>query len=93
MGIGGATKEEGIRRGGKALSVPDAIGKLIHSHVEAVEASKEGQPLGSTHLSSNGAPSRGSGNLCPRCGKGSLVYSEGCVKCRDAEGCGFNRCE
>lgn len=92
IGIGGATKEQGIRQGEKALSVPDAIGKLIAAHVDAVSRRDSGE-VGGAHLSSNGAPSQGSGNLCPECGKGTLAYLEGCVKCTDYEGCGFNRCE
>ncbi|HSX14471.1 MAG TPA: adenosylcobalamin-dependent ribonucleoside-diphosphate reductase [Candidatus Saccharimonadales bacterium] len=38
MGIGGSTREEGLRPERKALSIPDALGHFLLQHADAVEA-------------------------------------------------------
>lgn len=104
IGIGGTTREEGLRPTRKALSIPDALGYFLTQHIEAVEAqarSEEGVAI-TLSAGEGQAPTQAldesakigevRGNICPECRSAAIVYSEGCEKYSNFPQCTYNKC-
>nr|WP_207711801.1 adenosylcobalamin-dependent ribonucleoside-diphosphate reductase [Sulfobacillus harzensis] len=92
-GIGGAN-QMGFGPG-RVLSVVDAIGKLLESHLnqgkgEAAVAVAEPQAI---DAAAGRVPERRSAqpsyDLCPQCDGPTLIYEEGCQHCTS---CGYSKC-
>src|SRR5947209_14927358 len=67
---------------GKALSLPDALGRTLAEHIGQIKA--PGSPS-----DTRADERRRIGDLCKECGQATFVYEEGCKKCLS---CGFNEC-
>ncbi len=85
IGIGGSTQEQTLRPD-KALSLPDALGKLLLHHKAVLEAKARGQLVSSVVVKQLNP-----GLLCPECHQANLVQAEGCTTCQTA-GCGYSKC-
>jgi len=92
QGIGGAN-QMGFGAG-RVLSVVDAIGKLLESHLaqgrNGAPVAAESQPIlaATTQAVSVGKKSSHL-DLCPQCDAPTLVYEEGCQHCMS---CGYSKC-
>ena len=75
-GIGG--EHAVFQKGGRVLSIPDAIGRVLENRYFKGQGVPNGKSEG---------PSL-SGDACPECG-GSVAHEEGCMKCHI---CGFTLC-
>lgn len=89
-GIGGAN-QMGFGAG-RVLSVVDAIGKLLESHLnqgknEQAATIAEPQPV--LVKVSGRREATPTYDLCPQCDAPSLIYEEGCQHCT---ACGYSRC-
>jgi len=73
-------------------SLPDAVARTLEAHL--AEAQSPQQPLPGLGVSAGIAEGRpgialSNHNLCPDCGRATLAYEEGCVKCH---ACGYSEC-
>ncbi|AUW94606.1 ribonucleoside-diphosphate reductase, adenosylcobalamin-dependent [Sulfobacillus thermotolerans] len=90
-GIGGAN-QMGFGPG-RVLSVVDAIGQLLESHLrnEAIEvaAAHTGEGTAARTAEPEGRHTSLHLDLCPMCDAPTLVYEEGCQHCQS---CGYSKC-
>jgi ribonucleoside-diphosphate reductase alpha chain len=70
----------------RVRSLPDAIAQVLSEYLSDVPPAREPS---AAQLSLPLAPRARSGDLCPECGQGTLVFEEGCKKCAS---CGFSEC-
>jgi ribonucleoside-diphosphate reductase alpha chain len=100
-GIGGATQEQTLRPD-KALSVPDAFGKLLQRHLDqaaALVASSVATLVPSELVTEDDAGAatvevvkvHDPGLLCPDCHNATVMDSQGCKQCV-TPGCGWSKC-
>lgn len=87
-GIGGAN-QMGFGPG-RVLSVVDAIGQIIDSHIRSRQTVAEKPHKGGEGLAVAPATRRAADfDLCPQCQAPTLVYEEGCRHC---PACGYSKC-
>ena|GEM_PF-186732 len=89
IGIGGRTQEQSMRPD-KAVSLPDAIGKLIRRHVEVLQARANGEepvePVEAEKVVNLT-------ELCPSCHQATLAFDWGCVHCMNkVDNCTYELC-
>lgn len=100
IGIGGTTREEGLKPERKALSIPDALGWFLLQHIDAAKGNGVKQEPAVLEAAVAEAPVEEKkavveqrGNLCPECRSAPVVYSEGCQKCANfPHTCTYNKC-
>ena len=73
-------------RGFHIMSVPDAISKVLHDHIDQSELTPESIKIVVDNIRSNNVYDQNT--LCPQC-NGTCEFSEGCMKCSS---CGWNKC-
>ncbi|MCY0898367.1 MAG: adenosylcobalamin-dependent ribonucleoside-diphosphate reductase [Firmicutes bacterium] len=89
-GIGGAN-QMGFGPG-RVLSVVDAIGKLLESHLNGTHgetAATVAEPQSLAKMVGERRISTPTFDLCPQCDAPTLIYEEGCQHC---ESCGYSKC-
>ncbi|WP_300673166.1 vitamin B12-dependent ribonucleotide reductase [Desulfoluna sp.] len=67
-----------FQKGGRVLSIPDAIGRVLEKRYMKGDSLSNGKKPEATFL----------GDLCPDCG-GNVTHEEGCVTCHL---CGYTKC-
>jgi ribonucleoside-diphosphate reductase alpha chain len=80
-------------------SLPDAVSRVLEAHLADVQSPQQPLPgLGVTStielapmqaIRSEAISGPRNHNLCPDCGRATLAYQEGCVKCLN---CGYSEC-
>lgn len=94
IGIGGSTQERTLRPD-KALSVPDAFGKLLRDYgastaVAAAVVSTESDAGAATITVEK---VHNPGLFCPDCKLATVAVSQGCMTCMpELGGCGWSKC-
>lgn len=84
-GIGGG---ESVGFGkNRILSLADGVAKSLKEYLVGPQDKEESAQVGEQASLLNGTKKRR--DLCPSCGRASLIYEEGCAKCLY---CGFNKC-
>ena len=74
----------------KAVSLPDAIGKLIRRHVEVLRARASGEEPAEPV---EGEKQLNLTEICPDCKQATLAFLQGCVQCTNtADNCMYNKC-
>ena len=84
-GIGGG---ESVGFGkNRILSLADGVAKSLKEYLVGPQDKEESAQVGEQTSLLNGTKKRR--DLCPSCGRASLIYEEGCAKCLY---CGYNKC-